>query len=82
MNQDEFIGPVNLGNPIERTVKDLSTMILKLSRSKSNIIYKDLHQDDPTKRKPDISLAKEKLGWSPSIKVEEGLLKTIEYFRS
>lgn len=82
INQEGFIGPVNLGNPVERTVKDLSELVLNLSHSKSKVIFKELPKDDPLQRKPDISLAKEKLGWSPKVSIEEGLLKTIDYFRS
>jgi UDP-glucuronate decarboxylase len=83
MNNDQnFIGPVNIGNPGEFTIKELAEKILKLiPESKSKLIYKDLPQDDPKQRQPDISLAKEKLGWEPKINLEEGLLKTIAYFR-
>jgi UDP-glucuronate decarboxylase len=83
MNNDQnFIGPVNIGNPGEFTIKELAEKILKLiPESKSKIIYKDLPQDDPKQRQPDISLAKEKLNWKPKINLEEGLKKTITYFR-
>ncbi|MBU4141603.1 SDR family oxidoreductase [Patescibacteria group bacterium] len=82
MKQDEFIGPVNLGNPNEFTVKELADKVLKMiPESKSKIVYTSLPEDDPRKRKPDISLAKEKLGWEPKIELEEGLGKTIEYFK-
>lgn len=82
MNQDGFIGPVNIGNPGEFTIKELAEMVLKfVPESKSKIVYKDLPQDDPKQRQPDISLAKEKLGWEPKIKLEEGLEKTIDYFK-
>jgi UDP-glucuronate decarboxylase len=82
MNQDDFIGPVNIGNPGEFTIKELAEMVLKfVPESKSKIVYKDLPQDDPKQRQPDISLAKEKLGWEPKIKLEEGLEKTIDYFK-
>ena len=77
-----FTGPVNLGNPVESTVLELAKLIIELTNSKSKIIFKDLPQDDPEKRKPDISLAKDKLGWQPSVELEEGLLKTINYFKS
>ncbi len=78
----DFIGPVNLGNPDEFTIKELAEKVLKLiPESKSKIIYKELPQDDPRQRKPDISLARQKLDWEPTIKLEEGLKKTIEYFR-
>jgi UDP-glucuronate decarboxylase len=83
MNNDKnFIGPVNLGNPVEFTIKQLAEKVLEMiPESSSQIIYKDLPQDDPKQRKPDITLAKEKLGWEPKIKLKEGLVKTIEYFR-
>ena len=79
MNSD-FVGPVNLGNPIELSMKDLATMVIKLTNSSSNIIYKDLPEDDPKRRKPDISLAKSILDWHPIIDLETGLKKTINYF--
>lgn len=82
MNQDGFIGPVNIGNPVEFTIKELAEMVLKfIPESTSKIIYKDLPQDDPRQRKPDITLAKEKLHWEPEIKLEDGLQKTIDYFK-
>ncbi|MDP2944302.1 MAG: GDP-mannose 4,6-dehydratase, partial [bacterium] len=81
-NKEKFIGPVNLGNPEEFTIKELAETVLRLiPESKSRIIYKDLPADDPRQRKPDITLAKAKLKWEPKIKLEEGLKKTIEYFR-
>ena len=76
-----FTGPVNLGNPVEYQVKDLAEMVIRLTGSNSPIDYKPLPADDPKKRQPDIGLAKEKLGWNPHVKVEEGLKKTIDYFR-
>ena len=79
MNSD-FEGPVNLGNPTELSMNDLATMVIKLTISSSNIIYKDLPEDDPKRRKPDISLAKSILDWSPVIDLETGLKKTINYF--
>ncbi len=82
MNSSNFAGPVNLGNPNERTVLDLAKLIIKMTNSKSKIVYKELPQDDPVKRKPDISLAKEKLNWEPIIDIETGLGKTIEYFKT
>ena len=82
MEQDEFIGPVNLGNPGEFTIKQLAEKVLQMiPESTSKIIYKDLPKDDPRQRKPDISLAKEKLGWEPGVVLEDGLEKTIGYFR-
>ena len=77
---DDFTGPVNIGNPIEFTIKELAEKIIDLVNSKSEITYKDLPSDDPIQRRPDISLAKDKLGWSPTIQLEEGLNKTIPYF--
>jgi UDP-glucuronate decarboxylase len=76
-----FHGPINLGNPNEFTIKELAEMTLDLIKdSKSKIVYEELPQDDPCKRKPDITLAKEKLGWEPKIQLREGLKKTIDYF--
>ncbi len=81
MNTDEdFIGPVNIGNPGEFTILQLAEKVIELIGSKSKIIFKPLPSDDPLQRKPDISLAKEKLNWEPKIHLEEGLKKTIEYF--
>lgn len=76
----DFSGPVNLGNPGEFTMLELADKIIELTNSKSKIIYKPLPQDDPTQRKPVIDLAKKELGWEPTIKLEDGLKKTIEYF--
>lgn len=81
-NENGFLGPVNLGNTAEFTIKELADIILKLiPESTSEIVFKDLPQDDPRQRKPDISLAKEKLDWEPRVQLEEGLLKTINYFK-
>lgn len=77
---DDFIGPVNIGNPGEFTILELAQKIIDITGSKSKIVYKPLPSDDPMQRKPDISLAKEKLDWEPTIKLDEGLVKTIEYF--
>ena len=84
MNTDsDFIGPVNIGNPIEFTMVELAENILDITNSKSKLIYLPLPKDDPKQRKPDISLAKEKLsGWEPKIQLKEGLVKTIAYFES
>lgn len=82
-NESGFIGPVNLGNPVEFTIKELAEKVLEMiPESKSKIVFKELPEDDPKQRKPDISLAKEKLGWAPKIGLEEGLKKTIEYFKT
>ena len=78
-----FLGPVNLGNPNEFTMRELAQAVIKLTNSKSSIIHMPLPQDDPKQRQPEISLAKEKLkGWQPKIELEEGLGKTISYFES
>ena len=83
MNNDKgFIGPVNLGNPSERTVLNLAEIVLEMTGSKSKITYKDLPSDDPVKRKPDIKKAQEILGWKPEVDIKDGLKKTIEYFKS
>jgi UDP-glucuronate decarboxylase len=79
---DEFIGPVNLGNPGEFTIRELAEKTLAMVGSKSTLINEPLPEDDPRQRQPDISLAKEKLGWEPVIKLDEGLSKTIDYFKS
>lgn len=80
-NEIGFIGPVNLGNPVETSILDFAKFIIELTGSKSKIVFLPLPSDDPTQRKPDISLAKEKLHWEPSVDVKDGLLKTIEYFK-
>jgi len=80
-SRDDFVGPVNLGNPNEFTILELAEKVIKLTRSRSKIILKPLPHDDPTQRKPDIKLAKKKLKWKPTIELEEGLKKTINYFR-
>ena len=77
---DEFTGPVNTGNPVEFTIKELAEKIIDLTNSSSSLSYKDLPGDDPKQRQPDISLAKKKLNWEPIIKLEDGLKKTIPYF--
>lgn len=83
MMDQEYIGPVNLGNPGEFTILELAQKILSLiPKSTSTIVFKPLPQDDPQQRKPDISLAKKKLGWQPKVSLTEGLEKTIPYFRS
>ncbi|MBI4779113.1 SDR family oxidoreductase [Candidatus Falkowbacteria bacterium] len=80
MNKKNFIGPVNLGNPLELTVKEIAEKIINLTGSKSRLVYKLLPEDDPKKRRPDITLAEKELNWQPEIKLEDGLKKTIEYF--
>lgn len=82
-SQKSFLGPVNLGNPHEFTMLELAEEIIKLTRSSSKIIFMDLPQDDPKQRKPDISLAKQRLNnWEPNIQLEEGLIKVIDYFKT
>jgi len=80
MDCDDFTGPVNLGNPGEFTIKELAELVIEMTGSKSEIVFRDLPQNDPTRRRPDISLAKEKLNWEPSITLREGLQPTIAYF--
>lgn len=83
MASENFTGPVNLGNPREFTMIELAEVVLKMTNSKSKIIFTPLPADDPKQRKPNISLAKEKLnGWEPNIRLEEGLVETIKYFKS
>lgn len=77
---DEFTGPMNAGNPHEETMLELAEAVIRLTGSKSKLVFKPLPQDDPRKRKPDITLAKNTLGWEPRVSIEQGLLKTIEYF--
>ena len=78
---DDFIGPVNLGSPLEYKIKDLAEIIIKLTKSASRIEFLPLPMDDPRRRRPDINLAMEKLGWEPNVGIEDGLAKTIQYFR-
>ena len=78
---DEFTGPVNIGNPREFTMLQLAELVLKLTDSKSRLVFKPLPSDDPRQRQPDLSLAKEALGWSPSTELEQGLERTIRYFK-
>jgi UDP-glucuronate decarboxylase len=79
---DTFTGPVNIGNPVEITIRSLAEMIIKMTGSKSKIIFLPLPQDDPKQRKPDITLARKELNWSPKVDAEVGLATTVEYFRS
>ena len=82
MRKDNFYGPVNLGNPQEITILDLAHMIIEKTGSRSQIVFKELPEDDPVKRKPCIDLAKKELGWAPVIPISEGLDRTIRYFQS
>lgn len=81
MNNDKnFIGPVNLGNPCEFTILEFAKLIIKLTNSNSEVVFKELPKDDPIQRKPDITKAKKLLNWQPSVNIETGLKRTIEYF--
>ena len=80
--EDNFTGPVNLGNPGEFTMLELANLVLELTGSKSRIVFGTLPEDDPRKRRPDITLARMKLSWQPMIPLRDGLLKTIDYFKS
>ncbi len=81
-SRDSFTGPVNIGNPGEFTIRELAEKVIQLTNSSSKIIYQPLPSDDPMQRKPDITLAKKELGWEPKVNLEEGLIKTIEFFKS
>lgn len=80
-SDDDFVGPVNIGNPKEFTMLGLAEQVIRLTGTESKIVYKPLPSDDPRQRRPDISLAKERLGWEPTIPLEEGLGRTIDYFK-
>ena len=77
----DFTGPVNIGNPVEFTMIELAELVLTLTGSKSKLIFKELPQDDPKQRKPDVSLALSSLGWQPKVSLKDGLLETISYFK-
>jgi UDP-glucuronate decarboxylase len=79
---DDFVGPVNLGNPTEFTIRQLAELVLEMTGSKSKLVERPLPADDPTQRRPDITLARQKLGWEPGTPLRDGLQKTIEYFRT
>ncbi len=81
MDQEEISGPVNLGNPVEWTIKDLALMVKEITGSRSEIVFKPLPPDDPVRRRPDTAIAREKLGWEPVVPIQEGLARTVEYFR-
>jgi len=81
MDQEELVGPVNLGNPGEYSIRQLAEMIREISGSSSEIVFRPLPQDDPFRRRPDIALAKKALGWEPVVPLREGLARTIDYFR-
>ena len=80
--QPEFTGPVNLGNPVEVSMRELAEKILALTGSKSKLTFRPLPQDDPRQRQPDITLAREKLDWSPGVALDDGLKVTIHYFKT
>jgi UDP-glucuronate decarboxylase len=80
MNQDDYIGPLNLGNPQELSVRELAEKIIEFTGSPSGIIFKPLPADDPTRRRPDITLAREILGFAPKTPLNDGLAKTVPYF--
>ena len=77
---DDFTGPVNLGNPVEFTIKELAEQVIEMTGAKSSLTYASLPSDDPTQRQPDISLAKKELGWEPAVQLRQGLESTIAYF--
>ena len=79
---DDFTGPINIGNPVEFRIMELAEKVIKLTNSKSKLVYEKLPDDDPVQRQPDINLAKEKLDWEPKIHLEEGLIMTIHYFEN
>lgn len=79
---DEVVGPINIGNPGEYTILEVAEMVLKLTGGRSKIIFKPLPQDDPTQRQPDITLARNTLGWEPRVPLQEGLERTVAYFRT
>ncbi len=79
---DDFVGPVNIGNPGEFTIRELAELVLELTGVPSKLVMRPLPADDPTRRRPDITLAKSKLDWQPKISLREGLTKTIDWFRS
>lgn len=81
MNKEDFTGPINIGNPGEFTMIELANKVIEITNSKSEIVFKELPSDDPKKRKPDISMAEEILGWEPKVNLEEGLIKTVDYFK-
>ncbi len=79
---DDLVGPVNLGNPDEFTIRQLAESVLELTGSRSKLVFHPLPPDDPKQRRPDITLARQRLGWEPKLPLREGLVKTIEWFRS
>jgi len=82
MNQEQEIGPINLGNPVEFSITELAELVLRLTGSNSKIEFRPLPQDDPTQRQPDIRLARKVLDWQPTVSLEDGLKETIAYFKT
>jgi UDP-glucuronate decarboxylase len=80
MNQDQVVGPMNIGNPNEFTILELAQKVIELTGSKSQVVYRPMPEDDPKQRQPNIAQAREILGWEPKVQLEAGLKKTIEYF--
>jgi UDP-glucuronate decarboxylase len=80
-SEKDFTGPVNIGTPSEFTIIELAKTLIRMTGSTSRITYRSLPQDDPVQRRPDITVAREKLGWEPRVQLAEGLEKTISYFR-
>ena len=78
---DHFVGPVNIGNPGEFTIKELADLVLEITGSKSQLVQRPLPADDPTRRRPDITLAREQLDWEPQVVLRDGLERTIDWFR-
>ena len=81
MNTSNVVGPINVGNPEEKTVTELAELIIRLTKSKSKLVHKPLPEDDPLKRKPDISKAKAAFNWEPKVSLEDGIKETISYFK-
>ncbi len=77
---DEITGPMNIGNPVEMTIRELAELVIELTGSKSRLIHEPLPHDDPTQRRPDISFARKALGWEPRVALRDGLAQTITYF--
>ena len=82
VTEDGFLGPVNRGNPNEVSVRELAERIIAMTGSRSQLVFKPLPADDPKQRQPDISLARQKLGWEPKVELRDGLKRTIDYFAS
>jgi UDP-glucuronate decarboxylase len=80
--EEDFVGPVNLGNPGEFTIRELAEQVIEISGAKSSLVFEPLPADDPTRRQPDIQIARERLAWEPQVPLAEGLAKTIAWFRS